>query len=96
MANKHGHDQGQTMMVSMDITADKYYVYSERGILINSVDYSIESNKYGDIVQVSNNGRNFIFAKPDDPSVIHILTMTQQGLKFVKTIKIRNRILKYA
>lgn len=47
-------------MVSMDVTANKYFVYSEGGILIDRVDFSEIQKHYGNLIQVSNNGRNFI------------------------------------
>ena len=34
-------------MISMDVTADKFFVYSEGGILINRIDYSHMAKKYG-------------------------------------------------
>ena len=34
-------------MIAMDITADKYFVYSEGGILIDRIEYSDLSKKYG-------------------------------------------------
>ena len=34
-------------MVAIDITNDKFFVYSEGGILMNRVDYSHLTEKYG-------------------------------------------------
>jgi len=73
--NKMGYGS-QTMMVSMDCTSKKYFIYSEGGLLFNRIDYALISEKYGEQIQVSNNGRIFVFQKPDKTSEINILEMT--------------------
>jgi len=49
------------MFVTMDMTSKKIMVYTERGILLRVIDISEEFQKYGSPIQVSSNGKNFIF-----------------------------------
>ena len=75
-------------MVSIDISSNKYFVYSEGGLLFNRVDYSREVNRYGVPIEVSNDGRNYIFQLPDKKDTINILRLDMKEFKFVKTIDI--------
>lgn len=38
----------QAMMVSMDCTSKKYFVYSEGGLLFNRIDFANISQQYGE------------------------------------------------
>jgi hypothetical protein len=49
------------MIVSMDLTRYKYSVFSQNLLLLNKVNFSEDVQKYGKPVQVSENGKNFIF-----------------------------------
>ena len=49
--------------MSMNITSNKYYIYSLKGILNKRVDFSDLVKKYGTPRTVSNNGTIFIFKK---------------------------------
>ena len=48
----------------MDTTENKYQVYTQGGILVESVDYAMITHLYGPPVSVSSNGQLFIFKKP--------------------------------
>ena len=48
-------------IISMDIDRQLYYVMSDKGILLNKVDFSEQITKYGNPVQISPNGKNLIF-----------------------------------
>ena len=48
------------------MTNSKYKVYSQNGILINVVDFSDLTKKYGQPIAVSPDGLNFIFKKNED------------------------------
>jgi hypothetical protein len=93
------HNEGpkvKILMVCLNVSAKNYTIYSERGILINKVDYSPQAALYGEPIKVSSNGRNFIFKSSENDGLIHILTITQYELVFIKSINIRPQILKYA
>ena len=57
-------------IICMNITEAKYYIFSERGLLQNRVDFSQIMESYLTIIAISPNGRNFIllkkFKKSDD------------------------------
>lgn len=59
-------------IVCMNITESKYYIFSERGLMINRVDFSQIMEQYLSIKAVSPNGRNFVLLKKkkktSDPS----------------------------
>ena len=83
-------------MVSIDVTASKFFVYSEGGLLYNRVDYQEKVTKlYGAPIEVSNDGRNFIFQKGDEKEVIHILRLELDEFKFIKTINIFESMKSY-
>ena len=45
----------------MDLDRQLYYVMSDKGILLNKVNFKDDVEKYGTPVLVSPNGKNFIF-----------------------------------
>lgn len=47
------------MIVAVNLTESKYYIYLEKGILKNRVDFVEFTRKYGEIVTTSVNGLNF-------------------------------------
>lgn len=47
----------------MNETEKKYYVYTQNGLMINRVDFSELTEKYGNPVSTSSNGLNFILKK---------------------------------
>jgi hypothetical protein len=47
----------------VNLTESKYYVFSERGLLQNRVDFSQIMESYSGIRAVSPNGRNFVLLK---------------------------------
>lgn len=44
---------------SFNVNENKFYVYSEKGLLLNRIDFSDYIKKYGEIVCASSNGLNF-------------------------------------
>jgi len=55
-----------TSIISMKLTKSRYKVYSQNGILINVVDFSDLTKKYGGPVAVSPDGLNYIFKRSED------------------------------
>ena len=47
----------------MNLDENKFYVYSQNGLLLNRVNYSETIKKYGKVVVFSNNGLNLILKK---------------------------------
>lgn len=50
-------------IICMNLTASKYYVFSQRGLLRNRISFVDYSRKYGQPVAVSPNGFNFVLAR---------------------------------
>jgi hypothetical protein len=48
-------------IISMDLDRSIYYVMSDKGILLNKINFSDQVKKYGKPIQISPNGKNFIF-----------------------------------
>ena len=82
-------------MVSIDVSSNKYFIYSEGGLLCNRVDYSSLVGRFGVPIEVSNDGRNFIFCAPDKKSILHVLRLEISGFIFVKTIDVFKAIKTY-
>ena len=53
--------QKADMIVSMDLTRCKYSIFSMNLLLLNKVNFNDDVNNYGKPVQVSENGKNFLF-----------------------------------
>lgn len=49
----------------MNVTETKYYVYTQCGLLINRIVYAAQVEKYGDPINCSSNGLNYIFKKQE-------------------------------
>ena len=56
-----GNATERTLIMAINFTKRDYQVYTERGILINRVDFSEYVEEYGTPISVSSDGRNFIF-----------------------------------
>ena len=52
-----------TSIICINQTENKYYVYSENGILVNRINFNAEMEQYGQIVAMSNNGLTLVFKK---------------------------------
>lgn len=85
-------DSATTLMIAMDLTASKYFLYSEGGLLQHRVNFEAVTKVYGKPVQVSPNGKIFLFKKDGAPSVIHIFALTFEEFVFIKTIDLQERI----
>ena len=48
-------------MIAIDVTDDKFFVYSEGGLLYQRVDFEKQVKEHGKPVEVSSNGKLFIF-----------------------------------
>jgi hypothetical protein len=49
------------MIFAINLTKHDYEVYTERGILLREVSFKDTVKQYGYPIQVSNNGKNFVF-----------------------------------
>ena len=78
--------QADHEIVCIDVTAQKFFIYNEKGLLIKRHAYKkqMEDNGYGHMVEASNSGRFFIFSDEENkPGIIHILVLQQSGFKCV-------------
>ena len=53
------------LIMAMNLTLSKYYIYTERGILVNRVEFSQLVEKYGNASLTSTDGLKFIFRRLD-------------------------------
>ena len=65
-------------IISMDIDRQLYYVMSDKGILLNKVDFSEQVTIYGNPVQISPNGKNLIFQDRKNLFKIHLLCLSSK------------------
>lgn len=83
-------------MAVINLTEKKYFIYSAGGRLRNRVNYndirSPSGETVGSPVEVSPNGRLFIFHRPEQPSYIYIFALTHKAFKYVKEIDIKEQI----
>jgi hypothetical protein len=71
------------LFIRMCLTESKYYVYSQRGILIKRVNYMRYTKMFGTPVAVSNNGLVFLFADKKKNHNATILVMNPEDLELV-------------
>ena len=45
---------------AFNLNESKFYVYSEKGLLLNRIEYSEYTKKHGEIVSTSPDGLNFV------------------------------------
>jgi len=63
--------------------------------LLNRISFSKEVKKYGDPIEVSANGRSFVFQKEEEPFVLNILSISSEEFSLVKTVDLQASIFKY-
>lgn len=78
-----------TYMIVMDITNNKFNVYSEGGLLIQRSSYQSIANKFGIPIRVSANGKVFLFQKPEIKWRVSVLEMVQNSERKVEWIFIK-------
>lgn len=82
-------------MAVINLTENKYFIYSPGGRLMNRVNYKkleIDGKSVGSPVEVSPSGRIFIFHAVEKPSHIYIFALTHKEFKFMKEIDIKKQI----
>ena len=93
------------MILCMNYTESKYYIYSENGKLTKRVNYKKRVDKLGNIIATSANGHNFIFWKKNTLMFTIMCIMKQDSkkcqtkafeLKDYKTVDIKNFIKNFA
>lgn len=80
-------------LLSMNITDSKYYIYSLKGNLRERVNFKHLTERYGRARAVSNNGLIYVFKKPSSFELNILLMTNSEGLVFVKTVNLQERIL---
>jgi hypothetical protein len=78
----------------MNLTLSKYYIYTERGILVNRVEFSDLVEKYGRPSLTSTDGLKFIFRRIDTNvnnklmdlrnQIITIFEIDEYKIKYIK------------
>jgi len=85
----------EPLMVSVDCSAWKYFIYSKAGLLLKRVEFFEDVEKYGVPIDVSPNGKIFIFQDQHKPSSLTIMELTFDSMRFVKTVNVNQAIKKY-
>jgi len=79
----------QKSIMAMNLHESKFYLYSQRGVLRNRINFSSVTKNFGNIINVSPNGRNFILQKkgPKDTKLT-IMHLSECEFTRVKTISL--------
>ena len=72
---------------AFNLNESKFYVYSEKGLLINRIEYADYIKKYGEIVATSPDGLNFaLHNKSSD--IITIIRFDEEKVCYLKSLNI--------
>lgn len=74
--------------MAVNLTEFKYYVYSERGLLVNRINFGQFIRQYGEPLTVSSNGLNYIF-KIKGENTVNIVHMNEFKAHFLKSIDVK-------
>lgn len=86
---------GQKFIYCMCIDANKIYVYTDTGILVDRIQYKDVAFECGSPQELSENARFFVFRKGDYDPTISLIRLELDGLKVLKSINIKDKILNY-
>ena len=81
----------KSYVFAFNITEHKFYVYSEKGLLLNRIEYSDKIKQYGDEASASSNGLNFALFKSRNDQVT-ILRFNESECSILKTFNIEGAI----
>ena len=88
---QHGQE-GKNVIVSVNLSEYKYYIFSERGLMMNRIDFTEKVKQYGVPVAVSQNGQNFILVKSNSHTdyvpEIAIFNLKEDGFMLIKQMSI--------
>ena len=88
-----------TLIMCINKTESKFYVYKPNGILIRRVEFSEQTEQYGQSKAVSQDGINYIYQKNksqlnlDDMMEIHMVTIDIFEFKYHKTINVKEELM---
>lgn len=83
------------VLLSMNITDSKFYIYSLKGILRERTNFQNLTQMFGRVRQVSNNGQIFIFKKTLSFNLNIMLMTNKDGLNHIKTINLQEAVQHY-
>ena len=72
---------------AFNINESKFYVYSEKGLLLNRIEYSEYTKKYGEFVSTSPDGLNFVL-HDKVADTISIIRFDEEEVQLLKSIKV--------
>lgn len=85
--------KASNFMIVMDITHNKFNVYSEGGLLVQRSGFENIVKKFGNPIQVSANGKVFLFQKPELKKKVTVLEMIENKRKiewkFIKQVDVQ-------
>ena len=85
---RQGYSQKTNFILAVNLTESKYYVYSEKGILLNRINFRQFVEFYGEPLTVSSNGLNYVFKKKGE-NVINVIHMNEFKIHFIKSIEVK-------
>ena len=91
-----GDNDIHTLIFAINFTKFYYDVFTERGIQLRTVSFKDEVSRYGIPINVSSDGRSFIFQKPEKLFELHIICFTSRFTIHMKSINIKESIIEYA
>jgi len=84
-----------TQIFAFNLTESKYYIYSEKGILLKRTDYSDFTKKYGEVVCISDDGLNFLLSNKIRDQLT-VLRFNEHKVVPLKSFFLNEAILKLA
>lgn len=86
---------GEKYIYCMCIDQAKIYIYTDTGILVDRILYREIGDKCGKPQELSENARYFVFRKGDYDPTISLVRLEIKGLKVLKEINMKDKILSY-
>ena len=84
----------ESIIISINLTESKYYVYQEKGLLINRINFQEMTKKYGEIVSTSANGLNFVMWNKTQDNVT-IVKFSEEKATYIKSISLTKSIVEF-
>lgn len=81
--SRDGDTDTDKCLVTLNLSENKLYVFTPRGLMKGRIDYSRTVEERGPPKAVSNNGTLFLFKKAGE-SVLNVMQLGTEGFTFVK------------
>jgi hypothetical protein len=85
---------GQSHIFAYNLTESKFYVYSEKGLLENRIEFSELIKEYGEIMCTSPDGLNFALHNRRNDTIT-IIRFSQEEVFVLKSLSLENSLKEY-